>query len=313
MITEFQYVGHFRDKALIEKLKAELSKHGILHEIRTAEEVADKYYLFVDAAHFKAGESIYQTLLGIGVPTAPNEADEQWMKISNLPVGPVGTFSVILSIALFIFYRIPSTQSLVEQLFIGSSGSGLFEEAIFHGQIWRLITPIFLHFSFFHILFNAMWMRELSKILEDHYSRRYFLFLFLSLGLGSNLAQYYLKGPMFGGLSGVVYGLLGVLWAKRSLDPDFPFMLPKRDLYLMIGWFLLCLTGLLGNIANTAHGIGLAIGVLITLFEVRKKVTSAKVWMKWLSYVAGIIFLTVLAEVAWSVINKSPLYFKQFG
>lgn len=332
MYTELQYIGHFRDEALIPKLEAELSKHGILHEIRTTSQEIDfrlpaeviaqqgdpqlgdgKHYLFAERTRFAEALKIYQVILGIGAPSAPNEADQEWIKVSQMPVGPVGKFSIILSVALFICYRIESLRPYVELLFFGSPRSGLFEESLAQGQVWRLITPIFLHFSFLHILFNAMWMRELSKILEDYYSPKKFLFIFLFLALGSNVAQYLMKGPMFGGLSGVVYGLLGVLWVKKSLDEDFPFMLPKRDIYLMVGWFFLCLTGILGNIANTAHGVGLALGMLVSLIEVRTKVSAKATLFKWASAIFGILFLTALAEVAWSVVTKVPLFYMRFS
>lgn len=333
MYTNLQYVGHFRDEKLIPKFGEELSKYGILHEIRkndleldfrlppeqlqqgaSAGANDDKFYLFVERDKYPEGLKIYQAILGIGRPPEPSEADQEWIKIKDLPVGKVGKFSVGLSVVLFIFYKIPNYKNFVDMLFIGELKSGLFQQALGEGQIWRLITPAFMHFSFLHILMNSMWMRELSRILEDHYSRARFLTYFLIIILLSNVSQYLMKGPMFGGLSGVVYGLLGVLWVKKSLDDDFPFMLPKRDIYLMIGWFFICLTGLVGNIANTAHGVGLAVGMALALIEVFPKLKNQKnsmgILLKWSGYILGILFATMLAEVVWSVINQVPLYYK---
>jgi GlpG protein len=329
MYTNLQYIGHFRDEKLIPKFEEELSKYQILHEIRRNNQeidfrlppeqqrpagADDKYYLFAEREKYPEALKIYQAILGIGRPLEMSEADKEWIKLKDISVGKVGKISVGISVVLFILFKIPHYREFIDMLFIGGAKSGLFAEALGQGQFWRFITPAFLHFSFFHILMNAMWMRELSRILEDHYSRVRFLSYFLIIIFLSNVTQYLMKGPMFGGLSGVVYGLLGLLWVKKTLDDDFPFMLPKRDIYLMIGWFFLCLTGLIGSIANTAHGVGLAVGMIIGLVElvpkIRRQKNSVGIFMKWGAYVFGILFATMLAEVAWSIVNKVPLFYK---
>lgn len=333
MYTNLQYVGHFRDKKLITKFKQEFSKSEILYEIRknqpnhdqriSTEELQGKcqaednrFYLFAEREKYPEALKIYQSILGIGRPIGPNKADQEWIKIKDLPVGKVGQFSIGFSIILFIFYKIPNYKNFFDLLFIGDSKSALFKQIIDYGQVWRLVTPAFMHFSFLHIIMNALWLRELSRILEDHYSGVRFFTYFLTIIITSNVCQYLMKGPMFGGLSGVVYGLLGVLWVKKSLDKDFPFMLPKRDIYLMIGWFFLCLTGLVGNIANTAHGVGLAMGMGLALFELAPKLIKSKkdnvliLILKWFGYILGILFATIFAEVAWSAVNQVPLFYK---
>jgi len=128
------------------------------------------------------------------------------------------------------------------------------------GQIWRLITPMFLHFGFIHILFNMMWLYQLGGLLEQLRGPFFLIILISFLSAGSNSAQFMMSGPTFGGMSGVVYGLLGYLWTKGRFDPRFEVQLNPQVMRWMIAWLVLCMTGLLGNIANTAHVSGLLLG-----------------------------------------------------
>src|SRR3990167_1681344 len=89
----------------------------------------------------------------------------------------------------------------------------------------------------------------------------YLLSLVLVTSALSNIAQFLWSGPLFGGMSGVVYGLLGFLWIRGQLDPYFNIVLNRQVVIMMIAWFFLCLTGLMGNVANMAHGLGLATGM----------------------------------------------------
>jgi len=134
------------------------------------------------------------------------------------------------------------------------------------GQWWRLITPIFLHFGLMHLAFNALWYWELGRRIELRSGSLWLLGLTLLFGLVSNSVQWLFGGqPFFGGLSGVLYGLLGYCWIYQLLAPNVHFDLPRGVVVLMLVWLLLCLSGLVtllgfGAIANAAHVSGLLIG-----------------------------------------------------
>jgi GlpG protein len=81
------------------------------------------------------------------------------------------------------------------------------------------------------------------------------------LAVFPNLAQFYMHGPMFGGMSGVVYGLLGYIWIRGKMDPGSGLYLHPSTVWMMIIWFVLCVAGLFGAIANTVHAVGLGLGM----------------------------------------------------
>ena len=130
-----------------------------------------------------------------------------------------------------------------------------------HGQIWRLFTPMFLHFGFLHIFFNMLWLRDLGSMIEARKSPWMLLLLVLVIAGASNFAQYLVSGPSFGGMSGVVYGLLGYIWMQGRFNPASRLSLEPQTVTFMIVWFFLCLFGLVGNVANTVHAVGFGIGI----------------------------------------------------
>lgn len=140
------------------------------------------------------------------------------------------------------------------------------------GQMWRLFTPIFLHFGTLHILFNMLWLRDLGSMIEARRSSRQLLLLALVLAGTSNIAQYLVSGPTFGGMSGVVYGLLGYIWMQGRFNPASKLSLQPQTVMFMIVWFFICLSGLAGPIANTAHAVGLAVGVAWGFLDARMRV-----------------------------------------
>lgn len=132
-------------------------------------------------------------------------------------------------------------------------------------QYWRFITPIFLHFSELHIVFNVLWIWVAGTRIECLQNRLTFAGLVVFSGVAANLAQYWISGPLFGGLSGVVFALLGYVWLwDRLYSPKFG--LPSALMGFMVLWLGLGYSGLLssigfGAIANTAHLVGLLAGL----------------------------------------------------
>jgi GlpG protein len=130
------------------------------------------------------------------------------------------------------------------------------------GQIWRLITPIFVHYGPLHLIFNMFWMRDLGSMIEQNKGMLKFALLVLVTALLSNMAEYLVSGPGGGGMSGVVYALFGYVWMRGKYAPHEGLNLHPHTTFFMIAWFAICFTGLVGPIGNTAHTVGLLIGVV---------------------------------------------------
>jgi GlpG protein len=138
---------------------------------------------------------------------------------------------------------------------------------VLRGQIWRLITPIFLHFGPMHLIMNMMALHSLGTLIEMRRGSWRLALMVLAIALPSNVAQYAYEGASFGGMSGVVFGLFGYAWMKSEFDPGSGIVITSTSVALMLGWLVLGMTGLMTNIigpmANAAHFVGLIVGILL--------------------------------------------------
>jgi GlpG protein len=193
----------------------------------------------------------------------------QWRVTRTRPV----TFFLIAAsciVALATGFGEETQDPLAQKLLFASfDAGGVYRRAfgpgseILHGEIWRLITPIFLHFGPMHLVMNMLAMHPLGTLLEIRLGSWRLALMVLAIGLISNVAQYLYSGPSFGGMSGVAFGLFGYAWIKSEFDPDSGIFIPPRSVAMMLGWLVLCMTGLLGPVANAAHFAGLLVGILI--------------------------------------------------
>jgi GlpG protein len=137
-------------------------------------------------------------------------------------------------------------------------------QAMKNGEVWRMITPIFLHFGIQHFFFNMMSLQFFGGRIEFNRGTLRLLILVVVAAIVPNWAEYLVDPDtirIFGGMSGVCYALFGYVWAKGFRYPAQNLSASPTTVALMIGWFLACLTGVLGPVANVVHGVGLAVGL----------------------------------------------------
>lgn len=184
---------------------------------------------------------------------------------------PVTLVLIALSIAGFLLIYLAAPLSWVAALtyepFVLKGGRPVFETV--SGQFWRLITPVFLHFGLMHIVFNSLWCWELGRRIESVLGSLNLAGLFLATAALSNFAQHQVSGSvLFGGLSGVVYALLGFSWVAGWVNPRWRSLVPTTPTMLfMVGWLIVCLVGVIDvlgfSVANAAHVGGLLSGAAI--------------------------------------------------
>lgn len=243
-----------------------------------AEPEAEKYVAATRAAQQKREEELRTV---IAAQKRQVNLRDRWNRplFRQLPV----TIALIAgSIAVTLMCRFGDNDELTAQFQIQHSttelepnGRGwirynrrMFNEVL-EGQVWRLITPIFLHFSAWHLLGNMYWTAVFGGMIERRKGSVGLLWRVLLLAVTSNVAQYLVgtwtdgAGMTFGGMSGVGYGLFGYVWIKGLFDPDDGLGTARETAVFFLVWMVLCSTGLVGPIANTAHTVGLIGGILL--------------------------------------------------
>lgn len=154
---------------------------------------------------------------------------------------------------------------------IGFQYPALENTYLLNNEWWRLLTPTFLHFSLTHLAFNCLWIYILGSKIEELDGKGLFLFVFVTSSILSNAGQFlWTQQILFGGLSGGVYGLLGYCFIIELDGKKGRYGLPEALYLFMLIWLLIGFTGILsvfgfGNVANTAHLIGMIAGFIIGL------------------------------------------------
>lgn len=172
------------------------------------------------------------------------------------------TFSLMLvCVYVAVFSKLGNNVEWLRPWFISDNPNVRDLPEVMHGEVWRLITPIFIHFGIAHIVFNMLWFYQLGSMVEAR-QNALFLFAFIAISAAlSNLAQYFFDGPSFGGISGVVYALAGYVWIRGKYNPGSGLYLDKQSVTIMLIWLVVCFTGWLGPVANATHLVGLMTGM----------------------------------------------------
>ncbi|MEG9298576.1 rhomboid family intramembrane serine protease [Mangrovibacillus sp. Mu-81] len=172
---------------------------------------------------------------------------------------PVISLIVFIHIVLFLVSALPIFPQLwvYEQL----AGVNLY---IKEGEWWRLITPIFVHLGFAHLLFNSFSLVLFGPPLEQRLGKVRFILLYLASGIFANIITYIIKPLTYShvGASGAIFGLFGFYIAMILLKKQF-ITKESRQIILPIVVIGVVMTFMQSGINITAHLFGLLGGFII--------------------------------------------------
>lgn len=163
---------------------------------------------------------------------------------------------------------------------------------------YQIITHMFMHGGFFHILFNMYTLFIFGSVLENVWGGKKFLLYYLVTGIGAavihSLVMYWEAGSLYSaaqagdmlaaqklgllfrtptvGASGAIYGLLlayGMLFPNNVMQLIFPPIALKAKYFVMIFGALELVLGLSdsgGSVAHFAHLGGMIFGYFLMMY-----------------------------------------------
>ncbi|CAH2714508.1 Rhomboid protease GlpG [Neobacillus rhizosphaerae] len=215
---------------------------------------------------------------------------------------PVVSTIITIHLALYLLTVLPIFPNY--WFFETLSGVNLY---IMEGEYWRLITPIFMHSGFTHMLFNSFSLVLFGPALERILGGGRFLFVYLLSGLIANVATLLLEPLTYThvGSSGAIFGLFGyyiaiIMFRKHWLSKQ------NSQIILTLCVISLIMTFLQPNINITAHLFGLFGGFLlgaIPYFNKRDFSDSIKSTANWAGNKRkAISFQSPLKVLIWAAI-----------
>lgn len=184
--------------------------------------------------------------------------------------GPLTLSLMVVCIAVYILMQIVGDNAVMSWLAWPVNSSQYLE-------IWRWVSHAVLHFSLMHILFNLLWWWYLGGQMEKRLGTGKLVVLTIVSAVFSGWGQSLFSGSNFGGLSGVVYALMGYVWLTGQRTPERGISLPNGLMAFSVLWLIAGYFDILGlSIANAAHVSGLVIGLLMAFWDTRNSTRTTQ-------------------------------------
>lgn len=180
---------------------------------------------------------------------------------------PVITVILIIHIILYLLTVLPIFPN--QWFFELFSGINLF---IMQGEIWRIVTPIFMHNGFSHFLFNSFSLVIFGPALEKMIGSIRFTIVYLVTGISANIATFFLEPLTYihVGSSGAIFGIfgyyIGILVKRKHMMSK-----ENKQLLITITVISIIMTFVQPQINVTAHLFGLISGFLISVISLQKQ------------------------------------------
>lgn len=177
--------------------------------------------------------------------------------------GPLTLTIIIICVVVYGLMQLLGDDTLFNLLAYPSDSSQYIE-------IWRWVTHAFLHFSLMHILFNLVWWWYLGGPLEKRLGTAKLLEITILSAVLSGYGQAVFSGSLFGGLSGVVYALMGYSWLSGERAPERGISMQGSLMIFALAWLALGYFDMFGvSVANAAHIGGLIVGLALAWWDTR--------------------------------------------
>lgn len=213
---------------------------------------------------------------------------------------PVTIFLLALTTLVFIAMQVIYFGNATSNQAIFNTG-GMYGAYVilFPSQLWRLVTPIFVHIGWEHFFFNALTLYFVGQIAEQIWGHHKFLALYVLSGIVGNIfTLFFTPNVIAAGASTSLFGVFAAIMVAGYFGRN-PYLKELGRNYQA-----LIIVNLIFNLFTPSIGIaghigGLVGGVLCAIFlPTLVEKNMFKPWQRWLAaatYVGLSLFLIVLA------------------
>jgi membrane associated rhomboid family serine protease len=145
----------------------------------------------------------------VGGAPAAGPPPSLWVRFrQHFDEAPVTVSIVVVTVAVWLVHlALQRWAGINTDLTLGDNGSGI------HGDWWRLVTPMVVHFSTLHIGLNMFMLWQLGPPVEKVIGRRLYFASYVACGIAGGILSDLVFGAaaLSGGASGAIVGIVGIL------------------------------------------------------------------------------------------------------
>ena len=178
---------------------------------------------------------------------------------------PVVGILLIINLIYFLFLELNGGSKNWLTLVYYGAKEGL---SISRGEYWRLLTPIFMHIGFFHLVVNSFGLIVFGPIMEKIFGPTRFLLIYIMTGIWGNIFSFISGISVGAGASGALFGVAGSYAAYLYLNKDDLGKFGRESL-VGLSWIVginIIFGFTVSGIDNSAHLGGLISGIIIGYF-----------------------------------------------
>ena len=155
--------------------------------------------------------------------------------MSNIKDKPYVTY--LLLAAMVVVFGLMSVMGGTENPVTLVEFGAKYNPLIRAGQYWRLVTPIFIHIGFTHILMNGITLYFIGQYVEQLFGHWRFTIIFFVSGIVGNLGSFAFNSGLSAGASTAIFGFFGaflMLGESFSKNPAIVSMAKTFLLFIVL-------------------------------------------------------------------------------